>query len=96
MEVAELTTLITTVGFPIVCAIGMGWFIYKCFFSITAANKERESRLYKIINDVRGELAKSIEINASFIKTLEIMDSNIQSLSDDVEEIKSHLKDDDI
>ena len=96
MEVAELTTLITTVGFPIVCAIGMAFFIYRCFFSITAANKEREARLYKIINDVRGELAKSIEINASFIKTLEIMDNNIKELSDDIDEIKTHLKDDDI
>ena len=31
MDVNTLTTLITTLGFPIVCVVGLGWFIYKIY-----------------------------------------------------------------
>lgn len=49
---------ITTVGFPIVCALVMGWFIYKIYVNTTEQNKanmeqvqarcaEREEKLYE-------------------------------------------------
>lgn len=91
MEVTELMQLISTVGFPIVCAVGMGFFIYRCFLTITDSNKEREKKLYKIIDDVRQQVDKAMEINASFVSTLEIMDNSIKNLSQDVEEIKAHI-----
>ena len=58
---------ITTVGFPIFCALGMGWFIYKIYMNTTEQNKanmeqvqarcaEREEKLYQ-------QIEKNQEIN---------------------------------
>jgi len=41
MDVNSITALISTVGFPIVCVIAMGFFFYK----VWQHNTEREDRI---------------------------------------------------
>ena len=42
MDIGTIQSLITTVGFPIVCVIALGWFIYKAFEKFTSQADARE------------------------------------------------------
>ena len=86
---------ITTVGFPIVCAIVMGWFIYKIYINTTEQNKEnmekvqarcaeREEKLYNYID-------KAQEINGQAIATITLYAERLDVIQADVKEIKDKL-----
>ena len=86
---------ITQVGFPIVCAGVMGWFIYKIYNNTTVANKEnmekiqarcaeREEKLYNYID-------KAQEINGQAIATITLYAERLDTIQADVKEIKERL-----
>lgn len=86
---------ITQVGFPIVCAGVMGWFIYKIYTNTTVANKEnmekiqarcaeREEKLYNYID-------KAQEINGQAIATITLYAERLDTIQADVKEIKERL-----
>lgn len=91
----DIMTAITTVGFPIVCAIVMGWFIYKIYTNTTQQNKEameqlqsrcaeREERLYQ-------QLEKNQEINGQAMATLALYAERLDTIQADVKIIKDKL-----
>ena len=45
MDVNTIQTLVTSLGFPIVCVMALGWFIYKAFEKFTAQSEKREEKL---------------------------------------------------
>lgn len=86
---------ITTVGFPIVCAMVMGWFIYKIYTNTTQQNKEnmervqarcaeREEKLYT-------QIQKAQEINGQAIATITLYAERLDVIQADVKEIKEKL-----
>jgi hypothetical protein len=86
---------ITQVGFPIVCAGVMGWFIYKIYVNTTEQNKinmeqvqarcaEREEILYQ-------QIAKAQEINGQAIATITLYAERLDVIQADVKEIKEKL-----
>lgn len=86
---------ITQVGFPIVCAGVMGWFIYKIYTNTTQQNKEnmervqercaeREEKLYQ-------QIEKAQEINGQAIATITLYAEKLDSIQADVKEIKDKL-----
>ena len=90
-----ITQLITTLGFPIVCVIAMGYFIFHIYKTTTAENKEnmdkvqarcaaREERLYE-------EIAKNREVNAKAIETIAHYVDRLEAIQNDVAEIKTDL-----
>lgn len=92
MDVSTVTQLITTLGFPIVCVIGLGWFIYKIYNDTTkqsaenmekvqARCKEREEKLYTEIKENR-------EVNAQAIATIALYADRLDNIQTDVSEIK--------
>ena len=90
MDIALMTELVGALGFPIVCVIGMGWFIYQIFVKTTAQNEAnmkqvqdrcaaREERLYQQI-DKFGESLDSF--NTTLIKIdarLEVVEEHLKS-----------------
>lgn len=90
----DMVSVISTVGFPIFCVLALGLFIYKAFQTITAANAEREKTLYATINQIREQLNKSTEINASFVEILSDFRTDISKIQSDLAEIKSEIKED--
>lgn len=89
MDVAGLSTLISNLGFPIVCVIGLGWFLYQVFQKTTSQNESnmkavqercaaREERLYQQI-DKFGESLNSF--NATLIR----IDARLEA-------VEEHLK----
>lgn len=86
---------ITTVGFPIVCALVMGWFIYKIYVNTTEQNKinmeqvqarcaDREEKLYT-------QIQKAQEINGQAIATITLYAERLEVIQADVKEIKEKL-----
>ena len=95
MDVNTISTLITTLGFPIVCVIAMGWFIYQIFQKTTTQNqqnmekvqercKEREEKLY-------AEIAKNREVNAKAIETIAHYADRLEVIQRDISEIKTDV-----
>lgn len=95
MDANAITSLITSVGFPIVCCLGMGWFIlkfYKDYTTESKANmeavqarcKEREEKLYEEIKENR-------EVNAKAISTIALYADRLDAIQHDVSEIKSDI-----
>ena len=88
-----ILSAVSTVGFPIACAIVMGWFIYKIYNNTTEQNKanmeqvqarcaEREEKLYQ-------QIEKNQEINGQAIATISHYAEKLDTIHDDVKEIKS-------
>lgn len=95
MDVAAITSLISTVGFPIAAAIAMAWFIYQVFKKTTeqqeknmekvqARCKEREDILYKEIDKNRKINEKAIETIAHYAEKLDTIQSDIKDIKTDI------------
>lgn len=46
MDIATTQQLITTLGFPIVCVIALGYFVYKIWMQTNETAKSREERMF--------------------------------------------------
>ena len=95
MDLAAISSLISTVGFPIAAAIAMAWFIYQVFKKTTeqqeknmekvqARCKEREDILYK-------EIDKNRKINEKAIETIAHYAEKLDSIQSDINEIKTDI-----
>ena len=95
MNVETLTSLITSLGFPIVCVLGMGYFIFTIYKNTTKENKEnmeqvqarcaaREERLYQ-------EITLNREVNAKAIETISLYAERLDTIQQDVSDIKKDV-----
>jgi F0F1-type ATP synthase membrane subunit b/b' len=91
MDVNIIQQLIATVGFPIVCVMALGWFIYKAFEKFTAQSEQREEKLYTIIADAQTTNEKLLQTNAEFVSVLNTYKSDLEEIKSDVSEIKERL-----
>lgn len=95
MEIAALIELIPTLGFPIVCVLLLGFFVFKIYKDTTAQNasnmeavqarcKEREDKLYI-------QLEKQNEINGKFANIIAQYDIKLNAIQNDISEIKADV-----
>lgn len=100
MDVNVISTLITTLGFPIVCVLGLGWFIYKIYNDTQEQNKEnmkavqdrcqeREDKLYEEIKANREVNAKAIETIAHYAEKLDVIQCDIHDIKTDITIMKT-------
>ena len=91
--------LIPTLGFPIVCVIAMGAFIFYIYKQTTKENaanmekvqercKEREDKLYEEIRENREINAKAIATIAQYAEKLEVIQNDISEIKTDITTIK--------
>lgn len=80
MTIEMITSLITTLGLPVVLILAMGWFIFKLW----QQSAEREQKLYE-------ELTKSREVNEKAISTLALYAERLTVIEEDVKEIKQNI-----
>ena len=92
MDITTVEGLITSIGFPIFCVLALGYFIYKSNDKIEKRNEEREEKLYTMLANSQSAIDNAIETNAKFVAQLESMQSNVNRISDDVDDIKEYLK----
>ena len=95
MDISTVTELISTVGFPICCVIGMGYFIFIIFQKTTEENaknmenvqnrcKEREDKLYSEIEKNRLINEKAIETIAHYAEKLDVIQTDINDIKTDI------------
>lgn len=82
------TQVISTVGFPIACVIGLGYFVFIIYQKTTAENEKREDKLYEIIATSQTNNDKLIEANKGFVAVLETYKNDIKEIKHDIEDIK--------
>lgn len=92
MDISTVEGLITSIGFPIFCVLALGFFIYKSYEQIEKRNECREEKLYTMLANSQSAIDNAIETNAKFVAQLESMQSNVNRISDDVDDIKEYLK----
>lgn len=80
MDIAMITELITSLGFPIALVIAMGFFIYKIY----KQSVDRENALMEEIRENR-------ETNKSAIETLTLYAERLNVIQSDVETIKKDI-----
>ena len=95
MDANAISTLITTLGFPIACCLGMGYFIFTIYKNTTKENKEnmeqvqarcaaREEKLFE-------EIKLNREVNAKAIETIAHYADRLEAIQNDVSEIKTDI-----
>lgn len=85
MEPMAVADLITTVGFPIACVIGLAFFVWKAYNNMTAANKEREDKYIAM-------LGEQTQINSEFRKTLGELVGTINEMNSRLENIEHKME----
>lgn len=95
MDAATITALVSNLGFPIICVLGMAWFIYQIFTKTTAQNAEnmervqercaaREDKLYQEIKENREVNAQAIATIAHYADKLDTIQSDIKDIKEDI------------
>lgn len=78
MEIGLVTELIATLGFPVVCVIALGYFVYKLW----QQSVKREEKLMEEITENRLVNTKFAEIIAKYEITLDEMKTDIKEIKD--------------
>ena len=92
MDVNTIQTLVTSLGFPIVCVMALGWFIYKAFEKFTAQSEKREEKLYTVIAQAQETNERLSKTNTEFVAVLNTYKSDLEDIKADVTEIKENMK----
>lgn len=91
MDVSNITQLITSLGFPIVCVIAMAYAMWKVYTRSEDRNEQREDKLYKVISDAQVQNKELSDTNAKFVTILENYESDLDGIKTDVTDIKNKL-----
>jgi hypothetical protein len=75
-----LIELIPTVGFPIVCVVALGWFVYRIY----KRSEEREDKLLTELTETRKVNEKAIETIAKYAENLEVIQQDISQIKTDI------------
>ena len=95
MEIATIVELVSGVGFPIAACVGMGYFIYymvKKNSETNAANMqklqarciEREEKLFDEIKECREINGRAIETIAHYAEKLDTIQQDVKEIKNDV------------
>lgn len=95
MELAAFIELIPTLGFPIICVIGLGWFIYKIYQDTTKQNAENMERMAAQCQEREDKLYSQLEkqntINGRFAEIIAQYEVKLDEIKSDVKDIKDNL-----
>ena len=92
MDANSLQTAITTLGFPIVACLFLGYFIWKLWTRQQEQNEKREDKLYSFITEAQATNERLTQTNAEFVTVLNTYKSDLDEIKTDVTEIKNNLK----
>lgn len=88
MDLKTIGLLITNVGFPIVCVLGMGFFIWQIY----KQSVQREDKLYKQVEESRLVNSKAIDTIAKYAEKLDTIQQDVKDIKNDVITIKAQAK----
>lgn len=80
MDIALITELIGTLGFPIAAIIAMGYFIYKIY----KKSEDREDKLMESLRECRQVNADAIATIGKYAGTLDTIQKDIADIKTDI------------
>lgn len=92
MDASTIQTLISTLGFPIVCVLFLGWFIWKIWIRQQEQNEKREEKLYTFITEAQATNEQLVKTNSEFVTVLNTYKTDLDDIKSDVTVIKNNLK----
>ena len=95
MDVSNIESLITSLGFPIACVIGLACFVVYVIKTVNTQNqkhlenlqsecKEREEKLYE-------QIKENTAINGKFAEIIAKYDTKLDNIEHDVKDIKHDI-----
>ena len=87
---SELTDLIPTLGFPIVCCVAIGICFYRILMMVLSDSKEREQNLMNLTREISTKIAELGQIVDNNTEAISVMNEKIEQLSDEVESKKNY------
>ena len=95
MELNTIASLITSLGFPIVACIVMGYFIYKIYQDSNKRNEDNmkavQERCLKREEKLYAEIEKNQEINAQAVAVIQRYADSLDNIEADIKDIKTDL-----
>ena len=85
MDFKTIQMLISSVGFPVVCVLGMGYFIWQIYKD----SIKREEKLETQIGESRNVNAKAIDTIAKYAEKLDTIQQDVKDIKNDVVAIKA-------
>ena len=82
---SELTELIPTLGFPIVCCVAIGICFYRILMMVLTDSKEREQNLVNLTRDISTKIAELGQIVDKNTEAISVMNEKVEQLSNEVE-----------
>lgn len=92
MNVNDVATLISTLGFPIVAVIAIAIAMWKIIKYNNATTEKREEKLYTMIGEAQKTNEVLLETNSQFAHVLEIHNSELEVIKSDVAVIKNYFE----
>ena len=85
MGIEEITSAITTLGFPIICVIACGYFINNMIKAQREENQKREEKYIETINNFTVVMDKVNENLINNNKRLEYIENKLDEICVDIE-----------
>ena len=82
---AELTELIPTLGFPIVCCVAIGICFYRILMMVLSDSKEREQTLINLTRDISSKIAELGQIVDKNTEAISVMNEKIEQISSEID-----------
>ena len=82
---SELTELIPTLGFPIVCCIAIGVCFYRILMMVLSDGKEREQNLMNLTRDISTKIAELGQIVDKNTEAISVMNEKIEQISSEMD-----------
>jgi hypothetical protein len=86
-QASGVVELISTLGFPIVCVLALGWFVWHIYKQSVV----REDKLMNEITENRLVNEKAIQTIALYAERLTHIEDNVTEIKTDVNHIKDKL-----
>ena len=87
MELATITELIGSFGFPIAMVLALGYFVYKLWLQ----SVDRENKLMAEITENRLVNEKAIETIAQFAERFTHIENDVELIKNDISSIKEKM-----
>ena len=84
----DYVELISTLGFPIVCGVAVGYVFYQMLNKVLADSKERENNLMNLTREISVKIAELGRIIDKNTENISIMNERLEKLNEEIKEIK--------
>ena len=84
----DYVELISTLGFPIVCCVAVGYVFNQMLNKVLTDSKERENNLMTLTRDISTKIAELGQIIDKNTENIAIMNERLEKLNEEIKEVK--------